>query len=55
MFALGAVLVQVTRPAGERFQFWFALSLVLFAEGLVGIALQRESGDAVTWIGWTMK
>ncbi|HSN22323.1 MAG TPA: PAS domain-containing protein [Usitatibacter sp.] len=55
MFALGAVLAKVTRPAGERFHFWFALSLLLFAEGLVGIALQRDSGDAVTWIGWAMQ
>ncbi|MGE5097535.1 MAG: ATP-binding protein [Betaproteobacteria bacterium] len=51
IFLLSAALIPPQRMAARRFHFWFVLSALLFAEGLVAIAFLAEPTLLLAWIG----
>ncbi|HET9653158.1 MAG TPA: ATP-binding protein, partial [Usitatibacter sp.] len=51
IFLLSAALIPAQRMATRRFHFWFVLSSLLFAEGLVAIAFLAEPTLLLAWIG----
>jgi PAS domain S-box-containing protein len=51
IFLLSAALLPPHRTSRHRFHFWFVLSAVLLAEGLVASAFFGDTGLALAWVG----
>jgi len=51
IFLLSAALLPPHRTSGQRFHFWFVLSAVLLAEGLVASAFFGDTTLLLAWVG----
>gem|GEM_PF-7023632 len=47
----GAYLLSIHHKSKSDFSFWYALGLVLIAEGLLGVSLARSVGGIIGWTG----